>query len=1136
MISLKINNTTVSLLAGQSLSFDINNLIFDTEFLQGSRSSNFRIVVDDTSQDIFGLPEKIASKTKPYSFTEFNAQILFNGIVLYSGKFLLRKATNFYYEGNFQFGISDIAPLKDTFISEIIGDEAYIFESDDVGLEMKKTLEINNNPVVFPVVKLGNKFYNKYKNNNYLLPYQVGDDGYPVPFIRIIFILELVLQKLGYHIITPNWTQDYPDVRKLIFFNNRKLNIVETITEEVVIIENPKGDYTTIIDVITLAIGDNNMKYSDYLPEITLSNFIKSIKNLLGLYFQFDSTRKTVGIYFLNDIIANTDARNITVKASPKHIVTPYNENGIVFQFQNYDKDKLFSYLEDYPQDLSTFNQLPEVEKKTDLPASNITPQKTICLVRAEHRYFINTYEGWQEWCYPWLDYRPFGNKRQKGEQTISTSFSPIASNKGWNFHNKKGKIIKDTSGPYPKIGITIDANQVYIKPANVIFKESEVYQNQYRYPVELDTQYYTRLTKYYRDDEEVAYTRVAYGNFILPESDFSAVDNELPPIRCLIFHGLQSSPVEINYNVKPFGSPTAKMEFETEMELQSENGGLRILSKLYPMASSEAYDSSNLRIAQFALRWEGQLGLVETFWANFLSLYELARKFEVEAAFNLEDLRKFKPTQKVKIREAQFIIEKMETKLSADGVDFTKLDLIRIGSETNKPPIPPIPKNPYRTFVDFDFRKYGCEQLVFEVPYNLNDIELKSFLEPVTLNPIVYKISSINDDWSLVPELTFEEFVEAAKVMETGEFIYLETTDTSYLNGGLILSFANKDAAAQNNEFDYNIAIDAINTDRAIYTRFDKPIELVKPDDCYAYALKTEAPSSQNWTDFQHASLASLNSAIAALPTGTVYMTAFVPFSPTVPLNIKGSFVGEDKYTKFGTINYQTRPRYRSYIHNTNAAIYTQSRLDEFTFDASKLAPDKTFIITMLSNLGDAFFYSGTNPPAYIGTGVQVFYGWSYYSPGAIWQVYPSGANVAKNGYFFLTIVKKTGTMNASSFDFYGNGILLANKTVNAVGTVDFAAATNDFKFGLPFYPNPAWKVKVFQIAEYTGAGFDDKMAFEIYLKQSINGIVPNDKLLLDVDFAHNTGENLTTMAGTPSYTFTNANAASLNYGLITP
>ena len=164
MLHIEINGIICKLLAKQLVSFDINSLIFDTEYLHGSRTSTFKLVVDANSSAIFGSPEQLASRTKQDTFVENEARLFYKNNVLFVGKFRLREATKEYYSGNFIFGLADLASLSKVKIADILQGEEYVFETTDLQAEMQKTITTPDSPVVFPVCKMQNKFYNRYKN------------------------------------------------------------------------------------------------------------------------------------------------------------------------------------------------------------------------------------------------------------------------------------------------------------------------------------------------------------------------------------------------------------------------------------------------------------------------------------------------------------------------------------------------------------------------------------------------------------------------------------------------------------------------------------------------------------------------------------------------------------------------------------------------------------------------------------------------------------------------------------------------------------------------------------------------------------------------------------------------------------
>jgi hypothetical protein len=305
MLHIEINGIICKLLAKQLVSFDINSLIFDTEYLHGSRTSTFKLVVDANSSAIFGSPEQLASRTKQETFVENEARLFYKNNVLFVGKFRLREATKAYYSGNFIFGLADLASLSKVKIADILQGEEYVFETTDLQAEMQKTITTPDSPVVFPVCKMQNKFYNRYKNGAFLLPRTVDDAGYPVPFLKLQAIFNLIIKRLGYHLQNPNWhlvsnrnpefAQKAAQVAKVILFNNKILAFGQTVTqgEPVDVLDND-GNYLyqqageiTVTNVIS-----ENLFYADYVPDMTVADFLKSVKNLFCLHYEIDNKKK----------------------------------------------------------------------------------------------------------------------------------------------------------------------------------------------------------------------------------------------------------------------------------------------------------------------------------------------------------------------------------------------------------------------------------------------------------------------------------------------------------------------------------------------------------------------------------------------------------------------------------------------------------------------------------------------------------------------------------------------------------------------------------------------------------------------------------------------------------------------------
>lgn len=123
--------------------------------------------------------------------------------------------------------------------------------------------------------------------NNALVPVDVPA-GYGVsPFVKVWYILERIFSHFGYDIEDNPFRTDY-QLRRLCVLNN--------VTDSLVM---------------------NNIDYSQLLPDITVIDFLKSLKCRFGLVFFVDGDSDTVNMYLLKQIFENNTGRRLDTSSLP---------------------------------------------------------------------------------------------------------------------------------------------------------------------------------------------------------------------------------------------------------------------------------------------------------------------------------------------------------------------------------------------------------------------------------------------------------------------------------------------------------------------------------------------------------------------------------------------------------------------------------------------------------------------------------------------------------------------------------------------------------------------------------------------------------------------------------------------------
>lgn len=123
--------------------------------------------------------------------------------------------------------------------------------------------------------------------NNALVPVDVPA-GYGVsPFVKVWYILERIFSHFGYDIGNNPFRNDY-QLRRLCVLNN--------VTDSLVM---------------------NTIDYSQLLPDITVIDFLKSLKCRFGLVFFVDGDSDTVNMYLLDEIFENNTGRHLDTSSLP---------------------------------------------------------------------------------------------------------------------------------------------------------------------------------------------------------------------------------------------------------------------------------------------------------------------------------------------------------------------------------------------------------------------------------------------------------------------------------------------------------------------------------------------------------------------------------------------------------------------------------------------------------------------------------------------------------------------------------------------------------------------------------------------------------------------------------------------------
>jgi hypothetical protein len=94
-----------------------------------------------------------------------------------------------------------------------------------------------------------------------------------------------------------------------------------------------------------------------------------------------------------------------------------------------------------------------------------------------------------------------------------------------------------------------------------------------------------------------------------------------------------------------------------------------------YPMASYDVYDYAFTKIANYALRWDGDYGLVKTWWTEYINFRQNTRLVTRKAKLGEKELRDPKPWLKKRIDRVNAFYKQIRFVLTETGFRDVEID-----------------------------------------------------------------------------------------------------------------------------------------------------------------------------------------------------------------------------------------------------------------------------------------------------------------------------------------------------------------------------------------------------------------------------------------------------------------------------
>lgn len=205
-----------------------------------------------------------------------------------------------------------------------------------------KELYEGNNPLHDGIV-------NRYDNQGRL---QVGNVAYLtfaesfrwentlIPFLYLTDIVRTIFRKLNIEVSGSFFDDDR--VKRMLVYNNRTLDAIR-ITENgtpirrtfahIIYGENfPDQDAVRYQNVM-----DFHIQLRNHVPDYSIIDFLKAMKNYFALKYDFNLLQNRVEIRFIRDIIRSMESLDLTRMASRVYVLTHGKEQGLAFSYEYKD-------------------------------------------------------------------------------------------------------------------------------------------------------------------------------------------------------------------------------------------------------------------------------------------------------------------------------------------------------------------------------------------------------------------------------------------------------------------------------------------------------------------------------------------------------------------------------------------------------------------------------------------------------------------------------------------------------------------------------------------------------------------------------------------------------------------------------
>ncbi len=365
MFQLLINGEPVDMAPDARISIEEESPVFDKDVIPGGFSFPFDLPVTPRNTRILGHPGRIQSLVQGGLDLPF--QLFNDGLFIGAGTAIIQKATDRSYSAFLQVATGDFA-------GKIVGKKLidvdfggsrtwaykpeYTFPEDDFALF----------PIYNSEFMKGTQFEagwatNKCRLNSYEegLWYDVENSIMAIsPFPYLAYVVNRIFNYFGFP-IDENILATDPDLKQLVIYNNRDASEFTTTVTEVdktyagVYETDPfNGDYILDMNgqrilkvfrakVSTITRGLDTWDLKDFLPDITISDFILAIRNMFNLAFTVTS-KGSLLIRKRKDLVKSGKAVSLDAKVIGRPLITMgATVAGVYLRWTHEENDLLFS-------------------------------------------------------------------------------------------------------------------------------------------------------------------------------------------------------------------------------------------------------------------------------------------------------------------------------------------------------------------------------------------------------------------------------------------------------------------------------------------------------------------------------------------------------------------------------------------------------------------------------------------------------------------------------------------------------------------------------------------------------------------------------------------------------------------------